>query len=144
MTLRVSPKNTVLIADDFSAFRQFLREKLYENGFLNIVEAVDGLDAVAKAAELQPDLVLLDIAMPKLNGIKAATRIRLVSPQSKILLVSQGTDPHVVQLALNDGVSGYVCKSKISHELLTAIATVLGNGRFVSSGLRSTQSLSLF
>lgn len=136
MTLRVSSKNTVLIADDFSAFRRFLRHKLHENGFLTTIEAVDGLDAVIKATELQPDLVLLDIAMPQLDGIRAAARIRVAAPQSRILFVSQNTDPDVVQSALNDGVGGYVCKSKINHELLTAISVVLGGGRFVSSGLR--------
>jgi CheY-like chemotaxis protein len=61
-------KNTVLIADDFAAFRSLIRLKLQENGFQTIVGAVDGLDAVTKAEELQPDLILLDIGMPKPNG----------------------------------------------------------------------------
>ena len=136
MTLQIFRNRTVLIADDFPAFRQFLLQQLHENGFLNIVEAVDGLEAVAKAAEFQPDLILLDIAMPNLNGIMAAARIRAVAPQSKILFVSENTDPDVVQSALSDGARGYVCKSELSHELLTAISTVLDGGRFVSSALR--------
>lgn len=134
--------NTVLIADDYAAFRSFLCSKLQENGFGSLVEAVDGLDAVAKAAELQPDLVLLDIGMPMLNGIEAAARIRLVAPQSKVLFVSQNTDSVIAQLALSNGAGGYVLKSRIDHELLPAIETVLQGKRFVSAGLYHTGSLS--
>jgi Response regulator containing a CheY-like receiver domain and an HTH DNA-binding domain len=130
--------NTVLVADDFSGFRQLLQQKLHENGFPDTVEAVDGLEVVTKAAELQPDLVLLDIAMPKLNGIEAAARIRTVAPKSKILFVSQNADSDVAQSVLRDGGSGYVCKSEIHHELLTAIEAVLGGGSFISSGLHPT------
>jgi CheY-like chemotaxis protein len=64
-----SRKMLILIADDYTPFRSLIRQKLYANGFRSIVEAVDGLDAVAKATELQPDLVLLDIGMPGLDGI---------------------------------------------------------------------------
>ena len=134
--------NTVLIADDYAAFRSFLCSKLQENGFGSLVEAVEGLDAVAKAAELQPDLVLLDIGMPMLNGIEAAARIRLVAPQSKVLFVSQNTDSVIAQLALSNVAGGYVLKSRIDHELLPAIETVLQGKRFVSAGLYHTGSLS--
>lgn len=127
--------NTVLIADDYAAFRSFLRSKLQESGLGPAVEAVDGLDAVAKAAELQPSLVLLDISMPKLSGIEAAARIRLVAPQSKVLFVSQNTDSDIAHLALSEGAQGYVLKSKIDHELLPAIEAVLQGKRFVSPGL---------
>ena len=108
-----------------------------ENGFLAVFEAEDGIEAVAIAENLQPDLVLLDIAMPKLNGIKAAARIRVVAPQSRILFVSQNTDPDVLQSVLSDAISnGYVWKSAISRDLQTAIETIFTGGRFVSSGLR--------
>jgi response regulator NasT len=127
-----SPGIAVLIADSFCPFRCSLRRKLHENGFLTIVEAVDGLEAVTKAAELQPDLVLLDIAMPKLNGIEAAARIRTVDSHSKIIFVSQNTDPDVVESALSDGAKGYIYKSEINHDLLPAIDAVLGGKRFVS------------
>ena len=116
-------------------FRSFLRLKLEQSGFRSTVEAVDGLEAVAKAKELQPDLVLLDIAMPKLSGIEAAARIRLVAPQSKVLFVSQNTDSDIAQLALSDGARGYVLKSRIYHELVPAIEAVLQGKRFVSPGL---------
>jgi len=104
---------------------------LQENGFQNVVEASDGFEAVAKAAELQPDLVLLDIGMPNLDGIKAAAQIRSAAPESKILFVSQNTDPDIVQAALSDGARGYVYKCEISRELLPAIEAVLGGKRFV-------------
>jgi DNA-binding NarL/FixJ family response regulator len=127
--------STVLIADDYAAFRSFLRLKLGEKGFRSIVEAEDGLDAVAKAMELQPDLVLLDIAMPKLSGIEAAARIGLVAPQTKVLFVSLSTDSDIVQSALREGARGYVLKSRIEHELLPAIEAVLQGKRFISPDL---------
>ena len=127
--------NTILIVDDYAAFRSFLRLKLGEKGFRSIVEAADGLEAVAKAEELQPDLVLLDIAMPNLSGIEAAARIGLVAPQSRVLFVSQNTDSSIAQLALNDGAGGYVLKSRIDHELLPAIEAVLQGKRFISPDL---------
>lgn len=135
--------STVLIADDYAAFRSFLRLKLGEKGFRSIVEAEDGLEAVAKAIELQPDLVLLDIAMPKLSGIEAAARIRLLAPQSKVLFVSLNTDSDIVQSALREGARGYVLKSRIEHELLPAIEAVLQGKRFVSAGLYPAANPSL-
>ena len=78
-------------------------------------------------------LVLLDVGMPKLNGIEAAARIRAIAPKAKILFVSQQTDPDVVRSALSDGAAGYVHKSQANHELLPAIDAVLGGRRFVSS-----------
>jgi len=130
--------NTIVIADDFAAIRSRVRSMLQENGFQNVTEASDGFEAVAKAAELQPDLVLLDIGMPNLDGIQAAAQIRSVAPESKILFVSQNTDPDIVQSALSDGARGYVCKSEISRELLPAIEAVLGGKRFVGSVLHRT------
>jgi len=130
--------NTIVIADDFAAFRSFVRSKLQENGFQNVAEASDGLEAVAKAAELQPDLLILDIGMPNLDGIKAAAQIHSIAPESKILFVSQNTDPDIVQSALSDGAGGYVCKSEIDHELLPAIEAVFEGKRFVSAVLRRT------
>jgi len=125
--------NTVLIADDFEAFRKFLRSALQEVGFQTVVEVSDGLEAVEKAAELQPALVLLDIQMPNLDGLKAATRIRSLAPKSRVLFISQNTDPDIVRYALRDGAAGYLCKSGIHRELLPAIQAVLSGKRFVCS-----------
>lgn len=135
--IRFCPRNgiTILVADDFEVLRRLVRQKLLENGFQAVAEAADGLEAVKKTAELQPDLVLLDIAMPKLSGIEAAARIRLLAPQSKVLFVSQNTDSSIAQLALSDGAGGYVLKSRIDHELLPAIEAVLQGKRFISPDL---------
>ena len=130
--------NTIVIADDFAPFRRFLRLELQDNGFQNVAEASDGLEAVAKAADLQPDLVLLDIGMPNLDGIKAAAHIRSVAPEAKILFVSENTDPDIVHSALGEGAAGYVCKSEMSRELLPAIEAVLGGKRFVGAVLQRT------
>ena len=95
-------------------------------------EASDGLEAVQKAEELQPDLILLDIGLPTLGGIEAARRIRELSPQSRILFVSQETSVHVVQAALAEGAKGYVVKTDLRRELLTAVDAVLRGEQFVS------------
>ena len=123
--------NTIVIADDFVEFRRFVRSKLQGNEFHIVAEAADGLEAVTKTAMLQPDLVLLDIQMPKLNGLEAAAQIRSIAPQSKILFVSQNTDPDIVQSAMSDGAAGYLCKSKINRQLVPAIESALAGKRFV-------------
>ena len=126
-------ENTILIADDFSIFRRFIHSTLKENGFQNVAEASDGVEAVAKAAHQHFDLVLLDIRMPNLDGIKAAAQIRSVAPEAKILFVSGNTDPDIVQSALSDGARGYVSKSEMGRELLPALEAVLSGKRFVCS-----------
>ena len=120
--------NTILIADDFAVFRRSIRLTLKENGFQNVAEASDGVEAVAKAAHLHPDLVLLDIGMPSLDGIKAAAQIRTISPETKIVFLSIFTDPDIVNSALRDGAAGYVHKSEMNRELLPAIEAALERG----------------
>jgi CheY-like chemotaxis protein len=100
-----------------------------------IGEVSDGLEAVEKAEELQPDLILLDIGLPGLNGIEAARRIRRVAADSKILFVSLESSASVVQTALNLGALGYVLKSEAGRDLLTAVEAAIRGEQFVSSGL---------
>jgi len=83
--------------------------------------AIDGLDAVEKAQALQPDLVILDIGMPRLNGIEAAKRIRLVAPQSKILFVSVERSDDVVEAAMAAGAQAYIAKADVESKLLPAL-----------------------
>jgi len=129
---------TIVIADDFGPFRRFIRLKLVENGFQIVAEARDGLEAVAKVAEFQPAVVLLDISMPKLNGIEAAAQIRSIAPKSRVLFVSLNTDPEIIRAALQDGAAGYIRKSALDRELVPAIETALGGNRFVSGDLHLT------
>jgi len=123
--------NTIVVVDDFAEFRKFVRSKLQNNGFHIVGEASDGLQAVVKTAELRPDLVLLDIQMPNLDGLEAAAQIRSVAPESRILFLSQNTDPDIVQSAMSDGAAGYLCKSRINDELVPAIEAALAGKKFV-------------
>ncbi len=84
---------------------------------------------------MKPDLIVLDIGLPKLNGIEAARRIRQLSPNSKILFLSQNNDLEVVQAALGTGALGYVYKMNAQKELLSAVDAVLQGKQFVGSGL---------
>jgi DNA-binding NarL/FixJ family response regulator len=122
----------VVVVEDHEQFRRFICSTLGKAPELQVVGIVsDGLAAVQKAAELQPDLILLDIGLPTLNGIEAARRIRKLSPQSKILFVSQESSADVVKGALATGARGYVVKTDAGSELLTAVDAVLRGEQFV-------------
>jgi DNA-binding NarL/FixJ family response regulator len=128
----------VFVVEDFEPFRQFVVSVLAKIPELQIVgEASDGLEAIEKAQELKPDLVLLDIGLPHLNGIEVALRIRKLFPSSKILFVSQESSADVVRGALSTGARGYVVKMDAGKELLEAVAAVLRGRRFVGSRLAS-------
>ena len=99
-----------------------------------VAQATDGLDAVQKAEDLQPDLILLDLGLPKLNGMEVLRRIRKLSIHSKILIISQNSSPEIVQAALSQGAHGYLLKSD-ADELQDAIEAVLQNKPFVSCTL---------
>jgi DNA-binding NarL/FixJ family response regulator len=126
----------VLIVDDFDLWRSFVVTRLRERTDFEIVGfASDGLQAVQKAEELQPDIILLDMMLPKLNGIEAAQQIRRVAPKTKILFVSSESDLESVQSAFQAGGSGYISKMDAAEGLLEGIESVLRGERFVSRGL---------
>ncbi|HWY60117.1 MAG TPA: response regulator [Terriglobales bacterium] len=126
----------ILVVDDYEPFRRFICSTLGKRQELQIVgEASDGLEAVHKAEELQPDLIVLDIGLPILNGIVAARQIRSLSPRSKILFVSQESSADIAQEAFTLGALGYIVKAYAGNELLPAVDAVLSNRRFISSGL---------
>jgi len=128
--------NRIMVVDDFSEWRRKVCSIFQQHQELLVVgEASDGAEAVRKAAELKPDLIVLDIGLPKLNGIEAAARISELSPGSKILFLSQENDAGTVRAALETGAWGYVHKLSAGAELLSAIAAVLHGHRFVSSGI---------
>jgi DNA-binding NarL/FixJ family response regulator len=127
----------VLVVDDNEPFRRFVRTTLSTRPELLIIgEASDGLEAVQKAVELKPGLIVLDIGLPSLNGIEAARRIRKHAPRSKILFLSQESSVEVVQEALCLGALGFVIKSHAASDLLVAVEAVLRNEQFVSSALK--------
>src|SRR5215471_17698730 len=110
---------------------------LLQTGKFQVIgQAADGLEAVQKAEELQPDLILLDICLPRLNGIAAVPQIRTVAPESKILFLTGLDVPEMVEEALSTGASGYVIKSEAGMELAEAIEAVMKGGEFVSRALR--------
>jgi len=124
----------VLVVDDFKPIRRLISSILRSRTeFVSIFEASDGLEAIQKAQELQPDLILLDIGIPNVNGIEAARRIRQISPKSKILFVSQESSSDVVQEAFRSGGTGYVVKARVGSELLAAVDAVLRGERFVGN-----------
>lgn len=125
----------VLIVDDHEPFRRFICTALEDPRFRVIEQASNGLEAVRKAAELQPALILLDIGLSQLNGIKAAKRICEVAPHSRILFISQEDSFDVVQAALSLGALGYIHKSRVFTDLLPAIESVLAGRQFVSTSL---------
>ena len=103
-------------------------------------EATDGLEAVRIAKKLQPDMILLDIGLPNLNGLEAAKRILQVAPAAKIIFLTSNNDKDVVRAALSTGAQGYVLKSDAARELLTAVQKVLAGEHFVSRGIQSGNS----
>jgi DNA-binding NarL/FixJ family response regulator len=127
----------VLIVDDYEDWRRTVRQQLHERPELQVIcEVSDGLEAVQKADELKPDLILLDIGLPKLNGIEAARRIRQLSPSAKIIFLSQDNSLDPDELALITSAQGYVYKTDVPSDLLPAIEAVLRGKQFVSGSLK--------
>jgi DNA-binding NarL/FixJ family response regulator len=130
------PLIRVLVVDDFEPWRLFVASTLEKRSDLLIVfEAFDGLQAVHKAEELQPDLILLDIGLPALNGIEAARRIRGLAPRSQIIFLTENNASDIAQAALDLGARGYVVKADAGRELLPAIQAVIEGKQFVSARL---------
>lgn len=126
----------VLLVDDHEIARRGIRSVLSRDTNLDIVaETADGEEAVKKAEELQPTVILLDISLPGISGIQAARRIRVVSPETRIIFLSQHDSVQIAKDALSVGAYGYVVKSDAGHDLLTAIAAAQEGRTFVSRTL---------
>ena len=120
----------ILIADDHEVVRQGVRAVLEQQpGWLVCGEAITGREAVAKAIELRPDVVVLDVSMPELNGLEATRQIRQVLPAKVLILTVHDSDRLVTEL-LDAGVHGYVLKSDAGRTLVDAIRAVLRDGKF--------------
>jgi two-component system, NarL family, response regulator LiaR len=126
----------VLLVDDHEAARRSLRSILSSSAKIKVVaESADDEMAVKSAAELRPDIVLLDISLPGISGIEAARRIRDVSPESRIIFVSQHDSTQMARDVLRSGAYGYVIKSDAGRDLVSAIESVIEGRTFVSPTL---------
>jgi DNA-binding NarL/FixJ family response regulator len=124
----------VLVVDDFAPWRQHVLSTLQNTSDWQVVgEAADGPDAINKALALRPDLILLDVGLPTVNGIEAARRILARNPNLRILFVSEHQSWDIAEAALCTGARGYICKSDAGRELLPAMETIVGGQRFVAA-----------
>jgi len=120
----------ILLVDDCEPWRQQVRSILTRSELRVVAEAADGLEAIQKAEALQPNLILLDIGLPNLNGLEAAKCIRQVAPEAGILFLTQQNDEDIKRAALSTGAQGYILKTHACTELLPAVAGVLGGDDF--------------
>lgn len=123
----------ILVVEDYEPFLRYVCSTLAQKAEYQIIgQAADGSEAIQKAEELQPDLVLLDIGLPKMNGFEAVSQIRKLAPYAKILFLSQEFAFDMVERALRLGALGYVHKLRAHGELLPALETIVQNKYFVS------------
>lgn len=123
----------ILLVDDHEPFRRHICSMLQEQANLQVVgESDDGLQAVQKAETLQPDLILLDIGLPGINGIEAARQIGKVAGKARIIFLTQESSPEVVQEAFDLGAWAYIIKGQAGSQLLPALKAVSRGERFVS------------
>jgi DNA-binding NarL/FixJ family response regulator len=126
----------VLVVEDNELFRELIHSILGKRPELQIIgEASNGLEAVQKAEELHPDLILMDIGLPSMNGIEAARQIGKLALKSKIVFLSQETSPDIVQGALSLGAMGYVAKASATCDLLAAVKAAVQGKQFISAAL---------
>ena len=126
----------ILVVDGFKPWRHSLRSTLKRHAKLRLIgEAADGVEAVQKTSELKPDLILLAVNLPKLNGIEVAKWMRQAVPDAKMVFLTTESDADLAQAALNSGGQGYVLKTDAGSELLPAIEAVLQGKQYVSRGV---------
>lgn len=136
MRSRSTERARLVIADDHELARAGLRSMLMSDPGLEIVgEAANGRDAVARCSELRPDLVLLDVRMPELDGMAATRLIKEQSPETNVLIVTMHETPEYLLEALRAGASGYVLKDATRAELLSAVRQVLRGEQVLNGGL---------
>ena len=126
----------IVLVDDFEPWRTYVRSVIDGHPTFEIVaEASDGMEGVGRVEELQPDLVLLDIGLPSIDGIAAARLMRRLAPDAKILFLTENRHSDIAEAAFHAGGHGYVVKSDCAHDLLIAMAAVLNDEKFVSRTL---------
>jgi len=138
MTIRI------LVVDDHPIVRQGLRTLLEgRSGWEVVGEASDGMEAIEKASQLNPDVMVLDVTMPRMNGLEACRVIRRSSPKLEILFVTQHDSPQMMREALDAGARGYVVKSNAARDLLEAVEAVSQHRQFTALNQRDSVSPSL-
>ncbi|MGA8224508.1 MAG: response regulator transcription factor [Candidatus Acidiferrales bacterium] len=125
----------VVLADDHVLVRQGLKSLLEREGFQVVAEASDGQEALRCVQSLKPDIAVMDISMPVLNGLEAARQMTLSSPHAKIILLTQHVEEQYLSEALEAGVKGYVLKSQVASDLLQALRQVSRGGSYLSPGV---------
>ncbi len=128
----------IVIADDHSIVRQGLRKLLEEENYIKIIgEAVNGREAVQKVQKLKPDVIIMDIAMPILNGIEAARQIRQLNLKTKVVILSMHDHSRYIRELLGIGVSGYVLKDAVSGDIIKAILAAVKGNIYLSPSISS-------
>lgn len=126
----------VLVVDDHTIVRQGLTRLLEEQAGIKVVgEAVNGRKAIDLAKDLNPDVIVMDIAMPRMNGIEAAKRIRKHLPKTKILILSMYSHEHYIHELLETGVSGYLLKDSSGRDIIRAIQAAMKNETYLSPSI---------
>ena len=142
---RVGVAVRILIVDDHPVVRHGLRTLLeIQEGWEVVDEARDGVEALEKADRLVPDVIVLDVSMPKMNGLEACRRIRQAVPKSEILIVTQHDSPQMMREAVAAGARGYVVKSNAGRDLLPAVEAVSQHKPFTVRGNSLQQSATYF
>ena len=132
----------LLVVDDFRLWRDCVQDHLEGHPKMRIAGfASDGLEALQKVGELQPDLVLLDIGLPTLSGIETARRIRELSPGCKVIFLTSHLHPEIVQAALEAGGCGYVHKEDAATELLPSLESVLVGKQYLSRSVTDSDDV---
>ena len=118
---------TILTADDAAFMRKVIKDTLTKNGFTDVVEAVDGADAVAKYDESHPDLVILDITMPNMDGLEALKAIRAKNPNANVVMCSAMGQEAMVIDAIQNGAKDFIVKPFKPDRIMKTVTTILGN-----------------
>jgi len=127
---------TVLLAEDHANFRKSLKLLVESDGDIEVMgEAKNGREAVRLTKSLRPEVIVMDIAMPLLNGLQATQQIMESCPQSRVLILSSHPDPEYVQQAMRSGASGYLIKQSSTQALTQAIREVLGGSTYFSTSI---------
>jgi DNA-binding NarL/FixJ family response regulator len=132
-------KIKLLVADDHKIFRQGIKKLLEDESDLQVVgEASDGRDAVKKATELKPDVILMDIAMANLNGLEATRQIKKQLPSAKVIMVTMHKNEEYVLQSFQAGASGFILKEGAVEELVSAIRSIHSDKSFLSPSISKT------